>query len=81
LELWSSFLVLGRLEDLLDEIVQVGAPGLGFVAVGIDVPDVGNLVFVQVGVEGLAEADEAVLVAAGEVEELDLFLGGGGVGE
>jgi hypothetical protein len=48
---------------------------LEIVRVLIHVPDVRHVVFLEVGVDILADADEAVLVATGEVEKLELLRG------
>lgn len=53
----------------------------GVVGVFIDVPGVGEVVFFEVLVEAFADADEAVVFAAGEEEEVELFGGGFGVWE
>src|SRR3712207_6678236 len=68
-------------EDPLGEVVERVAPVGGVVGVVVDVPDVVDALFLQVGVDVLAGADQAVLVAAGEVEEFELLFGGVGVGE
>jgi hypothetical protein len=61
-------------------VVEVAAPGLTIVAVIIDVPQVGHIVLLQIPVRALRDVDEAVLVAARQVEQLDLCPGGRGIG-
>src|SRR5438046_249209 len=64
-------------KQTLREDVQVAAPSRAIVAVVIDVPEVRDVVFLEVAVDALRKVDEAVLVAGREVEELQLRAGGG----
>ena len=48
---------------------------LEVMGVFVHVPDVGNIVLLEVGVDTLADADEPILVAAGNVEQLQLLDG------
>src|ERR1043166_8175384 len=67
-------LLLGRwLENELREIVEPLLPMMEVMGVVIDVPDVRDVLFLQVGVNALADADQAVLVAARDVEKFQLF--------
>ena len=68
-------------EEALREVIEVAAPGVAVVAVVIDVPEVRYAVLLGVAVHALGEVDQAVFVAARDVEELELLRGGGGIGE
>ena len=61
-------------EDALREMIEVTGPRLRRVAFVVDVPDVRHGMFLQVGMHALRDVDEPVLVAAGQVEELELGL-------
>ncbi len=74
-----SFLFVGN-EKPLRKVIEVAAPGLAVVAVVVHVPDVGDVVLLQIGVNALGNTDQAVLVAAGKIEQLQLLARGGGVG-
>jgi len=52
----------------------------GVVAVGVHVPDVRHAVFLEIRVHALTDADQALPVAAREPQQLQLVLGGCGVG-
>jgi hypothetical protein len=52
------------LENPLGKQIEVLAPLHAVVAVRVDVPDVRDLVLLEVRMHVLADADEAVLVAA-----------------
>ena len=54
---------------------------LEVVCVAVHVPDVGHVFLLQVVVDALADANQAVLVAARDVEEPDLRPGGCGIGK
>ena len=68
-------------EEPLSKQVQVIAPLGRVVAVGVDMPDVRHVVLLEVGVNALADADQAVLVAAGQPQELQLLACGRGIGD
>lgn len=53
----------------------------GGAKVNIAVPDVGNVVVAQVSVNTLADPYQAVLLPAGQPEQFELGLRGGGVGD
>src|SRR5438094_4560227 len=65
---------LGRwFENQLREIVEPLLPMLEVVGVVIHVPDVRDGLFLQVGVNTLANTDQAVFVAARDVEKFQLL--------
>ena len=49
-------------------------PMLEIVRVLIDMPDVRHILFLQISVNPLADANQSVFVAAGDKEELQLLL-------
>ena len=53
---------------------------VGSCALAVDVPDVRDVLLLEIGVHALADADQAVLVAAGEPEQLQLLAGAVRVG-
>src|SRR3954470_19548941 len=59
-------------KDPLGEIIEVVPPLGRVVAVAVDVPDVRDTLLLEVGVHALADAEQAVLVAAGDPEQPDL---------
>ena len=61
-------------ENPLREVIEVAGPGLGGVAFVVDIPDVRHVALLEVDVDALRDVDEPVLVAAGEVQELQLRL-------
>src|ERR1700722_2419676 len=61
-------------EELLGEVVEVVPPLGRVVSVAVDVPDVRDVLLFQVGMHALADAEELVLVAAGDPQELELLL-------
>ena len=52
----------------LGEEIQVVLPLRWVVRITIDVPDVRDVLFLQVRVHGLTDADEAIFLAAAEPE-------------
>ena len=67
---------LRLLEDVLDKEIEIVGPFGGVVAVGIYVPYVWHVVFLEVVMDALADTDQAVLVAAGQPQELQFLSGG-----
>ncbi len=65
-------------EGLLRELIQAATPVRRVVAIAIHMPDMRHISFLQVGVEALFDVDKAVLVAAGEDEQLELLCWGQG---
>jgi len=61
-------------------MIQVAAPRLAIVSVVVDVPDVWHVVLLEVAVDALGEDDKSVLVATGEIEELQFLAYRGGIG-
>ena len=59
---------------LREVIHEVAGPRPGRVAFVVDVPDVRHVALLEVDVDTLRDVDEPVLVAAGQVEELQLGL-------
>jgi hypothetical protein len=57
-------------EHPLEEVVEVVPPFRGVVRVVVHVPDVRDVLLLQVGVHALADAEESILVATGDPEEL-----------
>jgi hypothetical protein len=51
-------------------VVEAVLPVDRIVGVAVDVPDVGDTIFLKVGVHALADADQAVLPPAREKEQL-----------
>lgn len=66
----AQLMTLSSAKDALEEVVEVVRPMGAIVPVAVYVPDVGNVLLLQVRVNPLADADEPVLVAAGEPEQL-----------
>src|SRR6185437_1485910 len=60
-------------ENLLHEVVQVISPLRRIVGMGIDIPDVRHVVFFQISMHALADVDQAILVAAGDPQQLELL--------
>ena len=54
------------------KVIQVFAPGVGIVAVGIHVPDVGQVLLFEVVMDALGDADQTVHVATTEVQQLQM---------
>jgi len=52
-----------------------GSRGFRVVAVSVDVPDVGDLVLLQITLYALTVVDQTVFVAAGEPQQFELLLG------
>ena len=63
-------------EQVLNKEVEIVGPFGGVVTVGIYVPDVWHVVFLEVVVDALADSDQAVLVATGQPQELQFLLCG-----
>ena len=57
------------IENQLGELIQRLLPVLEVVGMFIHVPDVRHILFLEVGVDALADANQSVLVAAREKEE------------
>jgi len=68
-----------RPEDVLYEEIQVVGPFGGVVAIGIHMPDMRHALFFEVVVDALADTYQAVLVAAGQPQELQFLPGGCGI--
>ena len=64
---------LSLFENALAEKVQIVVPLGCVVGIPVDVPDMRHAVFLEVLVNGLANPDQTVAVAAGEPDELQLF--------
>src|SRR6185436_11206374 len=64
----------GSSKDALREVIEVASPRHRIVRLIIDVPDVRDVVLFQVPVYALADADQAILVATRQPEELQLLL-------
>src|ERR1035438_8419903 len=60
------------LEDVLREKVQVGGPLRVVVGMPVDVPDVRHAILLEVIVHAAADADQSVLVAGREPDQLQL---------
>ena len=71
----------GLAEEELGVMIEAASPFRGVVGVAVDVPDVGDVVCLEPCVNAPGDADEAVLVAAGKPEELELLARRGGVGD
>jgi hypothetical protein len=61
-----SISTLGLLENMLGKEIQVVGPFGSIVAIGINVPDVRNVLFFKVIMDTLTDADKTVLIAAGQ---------------
>src|SRR4029434_6734336 len=59
-------------EDELREVEESVLPMAKIVAIVVHVPDVGHVLLLQVSVDALADANEAVFVAAGNPQQLQL---------
>lgn len=57
-------------KDQLSEQVEVIFPDGEDMRAGIDVPDVGHVVCLEIGVKALADIDQRVLIASGDPEQL-----------
>jgi hypothetical protein len=66
-------------EYFLREVIEIAAPRPAIVGVVIDVPDVWNVVPFQMRLDALGNVDEAVLVAAGKIEQLQFAASRGGI--
>ena len=72
---------MDRSEQALGKVVEVAAPGLGIVAVRVDVPQVGNLLGFEKAVHALRHVEQSVLVAAGDEQQPELGARGRRVGQ
>ncbi len=57
-------------EYSLEEMIEVVPPVRGIMPLAVYIPDVRNVLLLQIGVHSLADADEPVFVAAGEKQQL-----------
>ena len=62
-------------------MIQVVAPVRGIVTVAIDVPLVRDVILLKETLHSLADADEAILISTGKVEQLELLFCRIGVGQ
>src|SRR5436190_9357339 len=66
--------LLRRFENQLREVEEALLPMVKIVRVLIDVPDVRHVLLLQICVKALADANQAILVTAGKIKELQLLL-------
>jgi hypothetical protein len=57
-------------KNVLDEQIQVVLPLRRVVRVAVNMPDVGNVVLLQVSMHALADADQAIPLPASEPQQL-----------
>ena len=69
----SSCVLVTLLEDVLAEQVQIVVPLGGVVGIPVHMPDMRHAILFEVFVDALADADQAVLVAASEPQQLQLL--------
>src|SRR5689334_12075865 len=69
-----------RFENQLREVVEALLPMAKVVRMVVNVPDVRDVLLLEVGVDSLADANEAILVTTGKIEELQLLPGFVGIG-
>ena len=67
-------------EDPLREVIKAVFPMRGVVPIAVYVPDVRNVVFLQVGMHTLADPDQTVPLAAGKPQQFEIGPGGCGGG-
>src|SRR5687767_5114936 len=63
----------------LRKMVNIVRPSRTVVSVIVHVPDVRDVLLLQIGVNALGNIDEAILVATGNVEQLQLLPRDGGI--
>src|SRR5260370_27052147 len=69
---YCAALFAGRLKNQLGEMIERLLPMVEVMSVFIHMPDVRNVLLLQVGVKALADADQAILIAIRDIEELQL---------
>src|ERR1039457_3837490 len=67
-------------ENPLREIIQIACPRFAVMGVIIHIPNVRNILLLQINVNALGNAYETILIAAGNIKKLQLLARSGGIG-